>query len=69
MFVITDCTVSPARKTISHDVKDVRDIIVGITGNEEIADKAYKDVGDMHWGDVLIANPYYIIDCVNESNL
>lgn len=66
MYIIHDCTVTPSRIIKSNDGKDVRDIIIGITGNEDIADKAYKEIADMYFGDVLIANPYYIIDCVKD---
>lgn len=64
MFVITDCTVNPVKKISSNDCKDIADIILGITGDDNIAQKALRDVAVMQFGDVLIANPYYIIDCV-----
>ena len=39
MFKITDYTIRPPRITISNDVKDVADIVLGISGSEEIASK------------------------------
>lgn len=64
MFIIKDCTKNPSHTVVSNDVKDVRDIIIGITGDEAIGDYVLHHVGHMSFGDVLIGNPYYIIDCV-----
>lgn len=64
MFIIKDCTRNPSHTIVSNDVKDVRDIIIGITGDETIGDHVLRQVGDMSFGDVLIGCPYYIIDCV-----
>lgn len=66
MFLITDCTRDCVTRTVTNDIKDLRDIILNITGDEYIADRAMKDAGRMSFGDALIANPYYIIDCVRD---
>lgn len=34
MFVVRDWTRNPSYTMVSNDVKDVRDIVIGITGNE-----------------------------------
>lgn len=64
MFLITDCTRGCLTRTTTTDVKDLRDIILNIAKNEYIADRAMRCAGSMSFGDTLIANPYYIIDCV-----
>lgn len=68
MFVVTDCSNGrPTYSTKTNDIKDLGDIILGITGSQKIANQAMKDAGDMHFGDTKIANPYYIIDCVQDE--
>ena len=37
MFVVRDWTRNPSYTMVSNDVKDVRDIVIGITGDETIA--------------------------------
>mgnify|MGYP003394241380 CR=1 FL=1 len=64
MFKITDYTIRPPRITISNDVKDVADIVLGISGSEEIASKVLRCIGCMQFGDTIIENPYCIIDCI-----
>ena len=64
MFRITDYTIRPPRITISNDVKDVADIVLGISGSEEIASKVLRYIGCMQFGDTIIENPYCIIDCI-----
>ena len=34
MFVVRDWTRNPSYTMVSNDVKDVRDIVIGITGDE-----------------------------------
>ena len=38
MFVVRDWTRNPSYTMVSNDVKDVRDIVIGITGDETIGD-------------------------------
>ena len=64
MFKITDYTIRPPRITISNDVKDVADIVLGISGSEEIASKVLRYIGCMQFGDTIIENSYCIIDCI-----
>lgn len=68
MFIITDCTKNPPHKTVSSDVKDVADIVLGITGSEEFAQDVLRKVGDMHFGDCWIHDPC-IIDCVKDEEV
>lgn len=69
MFVVTDCTRPSPCKMNSIDVKGVRDIVLGITGYEEIADMAFRHAGNMQFGDSLVVNPYFILDCIEESEV
>lgn len=69
MFIITDYTRQPPYEMISTDTKDVRDIILGITGDEAIATKYYFEVCDMWLGDEIIAVPYFAIKCVMEVDV
>jgi hypothetical protein len=64
MFVITDHTRWFPHETVSIDCKDVRDIIIGITGDETIANKYYEDICSMHFGDMIVAKPYFTVQCV-----
>lgn len=66
MFVVTDCTRPTPYKMNSNDVKDVRDIVLGISGSEEIANAALRHAGDMLFGDSLILSPYFILECIQE---
>ena len=66
MFVLTDYTTNARRMYTVNDVKDIGDIILGITGDEEVAKRAVKDAGDMYFGDVIIGNPYYVLECIKE---
>lgn len=67
MFIITDCTHTPPFKIETNYTKDVRDIVLKITGDEVLADATYRHVSNMTHGDVLIVNPLFIIDCIKES--
>ena len=69
MYITIDYTRPKPYSMISVDGKDVRDIILGITGSEMIADKYFKEVCDMHFGDRIIANPYFEIDCVPDEKI
>lgn len=47
MFVVRDWTRNPSYTMVSNDVKDVRDIVIGITGDETIGDHVLLHLGDM----------------------
>ena len=38
MFIVKDCTRNPPYTMVSNDAKNVRDIVIGITGDEMIGD-------------------------------
>ena len=44
MFVVRDWTRNPSYTMVSNDVKDVRDIVIGITGDETIGGSCMKSV-------------------------
>lgn len=67
MFILTDCTAYPRRKYTLNDIKDIGDVVLGMTGDENIAKRAMNDAGILTFGDAIIANPYYIIECVQEE--
>lgn len=67
MFVVTDCTRKPPYRMNSSDVKDVQDIVLGISGSEEIADAALRHASEMHFGDSYVFSPYFILDCIKEN--
>lgn len=64
MFIITDCTVSPAKSTICNDINTAYDLLIGITNEESVSKVGLNTMGHMKFGDVYIASPYYIIDCI-----
>lgn len=51
---------------ISNNVKDVYDIIIGITGDVDEAEKTYLIVGNMQWGDVYKTSSFSI-ECFDET--
>lgn len=63
MFLVKDCTRTPPYTMVSNDIKDVRDIVIGITGDETIGDHVLLHLGHMTFGDTLGWGPY-IIKCV-----
>lgn len=69
MFILTDYTTCPRRKYNLNDINTIGDIVLGISGSEEVARYAMKDAGDMHFGDMIIGNPYYILECVREGEV
>jgi len=67
MFLLTDYTSKPAKIYKKNDIKDVADIVIGITGCEEEGYKVETFCGDMHFGDSHISRCGYTIDCVKEA--
>ena len=65
MFLITDLTVNPPRTTRSNDMKDVHDIILGITDAEDIAGDALAIMSYMNIGCTYTFGPYFKIRCIN----
>ena len=46
MFVVRDWTRNPSYTMVSNDVKDVRDIVIGITGDEDAQSLYLKGEND-----------------------
>ena len=69
MFILTDCTRPTPQDIVCNDVKDLRDIVLGITDDDAIADAAYRAVGNMTFGDSYILSPYLAIDCVHDHEV
>lgn len=67
MFRITYKLYGWSRITDLNDVKDLNDIVVGITGNSEEGAKAEAIAGRMNFGDMFIGTDYRI-KCYMETN-
>ena len=67
MFLLTDCTVTPTKTVKLNDIRDIGDVIIGISNDEERAKKAMTHAGDMHFGDSYMVNPIFILDCVQDD--
>lgn len=68
MFVVTDCTVSPSKKYTLNGTKDVADLVLGITGRDDLSALALRSATRMEFGDTIIESPYFIIDCVHDPD-
>lgn len=60
MFVVRDWTRNPSYTMVSNDVKDVRDIVIGITGDETIGDHVLLHLRHMIFGQFLVWGPLVI---------
>ena len=60
MFVVRDWTRNPSYTMVSNDVKDVRDIVISITGDETIGDHVLLHLGHMIFGQFLVWGPLVI---------
>lgn len=68
MFVIEYEQYGVEKKTVSTDVKDVRDIILGITNNSRTADEAYEWVCNASFGDGFANQKYkFEIVCIYDE--
>lgn len=69
MFIIEYEKYGHNQKIISTDVKDVRDIIIGIANDIKAEDEAYKWVCNAHFGDNFINQKYkFLIKCVYDEH-
>ena len=69
MFIIEYEQYGFPQRIISQDVKDVRDIIVGIANDINTEDEAYKWVCNAHFGDNFVNQKYkFVIRCVYNEN-
>lgn len=69
MFILTDCTKSFPNDIVCNDVKDLRDIVLGITDDDTIANAVYNAVCNMTFGDSYILSPYLAIDCIHDHEV
>ena len=69
MFILTDCTRPTPQDIVCNDVKDLRDIVLGITDDDTIADATYNAVCNMTFGDSYILSPYLAIDCIRDHEV
>ncbi len=67
MFVVRAWTRNPSYTMVSNDVKDVRDIVIGITGDETIGDHVLLHLGHMIFGQFLVWGPL-VIRCVPDED-
>lgn len=68
MFIIEYEKYGYNQKLISTDVKDVRDIIVGIANDKRTEDEAYNWVCNAHFGDNFVNQKYkFMIKCVYDQ--
>lgn len=67
MFVVRDWTRNPSYTMVSNDVKDVRDIVIGITGDETIGDHVLLHLGHMIFWTILVWGPL-VIRCVPDED-
>ena len=65
--VVRDWTRNPSYTMVSNDVKDVRDIVIGITGDETIGDHVLLHLGHMIFGQFLVWGPL-VIRCVPDED-
>lgn len=69
MFIIEYEKYGHNQKTISTDVKDIRDIIIGIANDKRTEDEAYSWVCNAHFGDNFVNQKYkFVIRCVYNEN-
>lgn len=66
MFIVKDCTRNPPYTMISNDIKDVRDIVIGITGDETIGNHVLLHLGHMTFGQFLVWGQL-VIKCVPDE--
>lgn len=66
MFLVTDLTGKVPHTTKINDAKTVRDIIVGITGEQKAGDAIFGIVGYMNFGDEFICQPRFKVKCVKD---
>lgn len=68
MFLVTDLTGKAPRMTMINDVKMVRDVVIGITGDSKAGDAILGVAGYMRFGDEFICQPHFKVNCVRETD-
>lgn len=51
MFVISDLTRAALNQTSTNNIRDIYDIVLGITGSESLAERAAHVASDMRFDD------------------
>jgi hypothetical protein len=69
MFIVKDCTRNPPYTMVSNDAKNVRDIVIGITGDEMIGDHVLLHLRHMTFGQFLVWGQLFIIECVPDEDV
>ena len=69
MFIVKDWTRTPPYTMVSNDIKDVRDIVIGITGDEAIGDHVLLHLGHMIFGQFLVWGQSFVIKCVSDEDV
>lgn len=69
MFLVTDLTGKVPYTTAINDVKTVRDVIVGITGESRVGDAILGIVGHMSFGNEFICHPRFKVKCVKDADV
>ena len=54
---------------VSNDAKNVRDIVIGITGDEMVGDHVLLHLGHMTFGQFLVWGQLFIIKCVPDEDV
>lgn len=66
MFLVIDLTKTPSHTAKLNDTKDVRDVVIGITGSERDGGLAYDVASHMGFGE-RYCHPYFEVHCVMED--
>ena len=66
MFLVTDLTGKVPYTTAINDVKTVRDVIVGITGESRVGDAIQGIASYMSFGTEFICQPRFKVKCVKD---
>ena len=68
MFLVTDLTGKAPRMTMINDVKTVRDVVIGITGDSKAGDAILGVAGYMRFGDEFICQTHFKVNCVRATD-
>ncbi len=69
MFLVTDLTGQFPQETTTGDVKDVADVIIGITGDEREGERVEAIIGQMKFGDEFLCPSRFKILCFYRRKL
>ena len=69
MFLVTDLTNTLPITAMVNDIKDIGDIIIGITGDTDTGNSVQVIAGHMGFGDEFISQSHFTIHCITEAEL